>query len=46
MTLTLHSLLLLIAAIVFLIAALPVAVGKVNLMAAGLFLLTLSFIFP
>jgi hypothetical protein len=46
MALTLHSLLLLVAAILFLIAALPAAVGKVNLTAAGGFFLTLSFIFP
>lgn len=46
MVLTPHLLLVLVAAIVFAIAALPISVGKVNLMAAGLCLFTLSFIFP
>lgn len=41
----LHLIFLIIAAVLFAIAALRVAIGRVELVAAGLFFLTLAFIF-
>ena len=46
MTLTLHTLLLVLAALLFAVAALPVKTGPINLTAAGLCLLTVSFLVP
>jgi len=46
MVLTLHLVLLLVAAILFAIAGFGVSAGRSSLIACGLFALTLAFIFP